>query len=460
MMEAQSVIDDAKADLGKLALATSPAFIHEGALLRAMTTTSPVFAKLTEALGLIESERHSSELASTYLETIHQSGVVGFAGVGFPVAHKLRLLRALDSGEKLLVCNANAYGFSAVKTKALLQRCPTFLRAALLLLGQLADATSIVLCTNVLERDGIAGFGSPWPVSGATVGAPEGGLWTLPLPPSFIAGEETALFHTVCGRPPIPDHRRAGPILRDTASPRSGIVLNLESVLHAAYALAVGSTAYRREGTVESPGSIVLNVIGDVNRPGLYEVPFGTSLRDLFDRYAGGVPPGETVLAIFPGGIGSRALGPEDIDLPLDPVSLRRSGNTIGRGDILVFSDKRSPAALASWLVTFLRQASCGKCHSCFETLEAIDHILTRMDDSAQNHLPAAPSVRAVVQLKILNNSATREPLYTEKLEGIEKLTSLCAFMRYRGDCGFTTMASNSIESLLHQFPGEFAKVC
>ncbi|HEX8686596.1 MAG TPA: NADH-ubiquinone oxidoreductase-F iron-sulfur binding region domain-containing protein, partial [Pyrinomonadaceae bacterium] len=277
-------------------------------------------------------------------------------------------------------------------------------------------------------------------------------------PGVYIAGEETALLELIEGRVPQPRTKPPLPTARGLfGSPT--VVNNLETVLQAHYILKIGAGAYRQVGRPYAPGTMIFSLSGHVNRPGLYELPLGTTLRELIFEHGRGVAGGRALKAILPGGVSSPALGPEALDRGLDFDSLRDAESDIGSGAVIAVAEGTCMVELATHLAEFFHHASCGKCQPCKDGTHRTSVMLNNLDrldeksvDWLSKSLPASPRNRELTVL----NSAPAGVSYTDTARGLDKLRHLCEFYKYRGDCHHSTEAAKSIQSLLSLFPDEF----
>jgi NADH-quinone oxidoreductase subunit F len=180
---------------------------------------------------------------------------------------------------------------------------------------------------------------------------------------AYICGEETALFNSIEGfrgeprsKPPFPT--QVGLFSKPT------LVNNVESLVNVLDIVLEGGPAFARIGTKESTGPKLFCLSGHVARPGLYEVPFGTTLRDLIDL-AGGVPGGRKIRAVLLGGAAGSFVGPEALDTPLTFEGTRAIGATLGSGVVMVFDETADLRPTLARIARFFRDESCGQCVPC-----------------------------------------------------------------------------------------------
>ena len=180
---------------------------------------------------------------------------------------------------------------------------------------------------------------------------------------AYICGEETSLFNSIEGmrgeprnKPPFPT--QAGLFRKPT------LVNNVETFVNVLEIVRDGGPAYAEIGTDGSTGTKLFCLSGNVAKPGVYEVPFGKTLRDLIDL-AGGVPDGRPIQAVLLGGAAGSFVTPNELDVPLTFEGTRSIGASLGSGVIMVFDDTVDMADTLLRIAAFFRDESCGQCVPC-----------------------------------------------------------------------------------------------
>jgi NADH-quinone oxidoreductase subunit F len=180
---------------------------------------------------------------------------------------------------------------------------------------------------------------------------------------AYICGEETAIFNSIEGfrgeprnKPPFPVN--AGVFGKPT------VINNVETLVNVLEILRLGGPAYAMIGTEGSTGPRLFCLSGHVKRPGVYEVDFGASLRDLL-TLAGGVAGSGRIKAILLGGAAGGFVGPDELDIPLTFEGVRAAGTTLGSGVIMVFDDTVDLTDILLRIAAFFRDESCGQCVPC-----------------------------------------------------------------------------------------------
>jgi len=186
---------------------------------------------------------------------------------------------------------------------------------------------------------------------------------------AYICGEETAMLESIEGK-------RGQPRVRPPFPPSYGlygkptIVNNVETLTNVPLILSNGADWYKKMGTADSAGVKIFSLSGRVRKPGNYELPFGTTFRELIYTYGGGVQDSRSVKAIMPAGASSSLiLVNEDkiLDTMMDYATVRTLGSDLGSASVIVIDDSVSIEWLVNKTVHFFRHESCGKCTPCRE---------------------------------------------------------------------------------------------
>ena len=180
---------------------------------------------------------------------------------------------------------------------------------------------------------------------------------------AYICGEETALFNSIEGKRGEPRNKPPFPVQVGLFG-KPTVINNVETLVNIPPIIRDGGAAYAGEGTAGSSGPKLFCLSGQVARPGLYEVPFGRTLREMI-ALAGGVSTGKTIRAVLLGGAAGAFVGPDKLDMPLTFEATRAAGATIGSGVIMVFDDSVDLGDILARIAAFFRDESCGQCVPC-----------------------------------------------------------------------------------------------
>jgi NADH-quinone oxidoreductase subunit F len=199
---------------------------------------------------------------------------------------------------------------------------------------------------------------------------------------AYIVGEETALIESLEGERGMP---RLKPPFFPAAKGlymQPTIVNNVETLSNVPWIIANGAEAYNAMGAEGSRGMRMFAVSGHVNRPGVYEVEFGTTtFRDIIYApvYGGGIRSGRSLKAFIPGGASAPWFFEEHLDLPLEKGTVDRAGSMLGSGAIVVMDETTDVVRACLSLVRFFAHESCGKCTPCREGTTWLERILSRI---------------------------------------------------------------------------------
>jgi NADH-quinone oxidoreductase subunit F len=180
---------------------------------------------------------------------------------------------------------------------------------------------------------------------------------------AYICGEETAIFGSIEGYRGEPRNKPPFPVERGLFG-QPTVVNNVETLINVLPIVLEGGVAFAGIGTERSTGPKLFCVAGTVQRPGTYEVPFGTTLRELLEL-AGGVRAHRTLRAVLLGGAAGSFVTPDDLDLRLTFEDAREVGTTLGSGVALAIDDEVDLGELLMVIAAFFRDESCGQCVPC-----------------------------------------------------------------------------------------------
>lgn len=301
------------------------------------------------------------------LREVAESGLVGRGGAAFPTGRKWQAVAQAPQRPKYLVCNADESEPGTFKDRVLLEHDPFAIVEAMTIAGfaigaeqgfvylrgeyplaheRLTAAIAQARARGLLGDD-LMGRGVRFELE-VRQGAG-----------AYICGEETALFASLEGFRGEPRSKPPFPVESGLFG-RPTVVNNVETLANVLPILQEGAAAYRALGTAGSPGTRLFCVSGKVARPGLYELPFGATLRELLSL--AGAP---AVRAVLLGGAAGTFVGERDLDLPLTFEDTRKAGATLGSGVVLVLDDSVPLGPILTRIASFFRDESCGQCVPC-----------------------------------------------------------------------------------------------
>jgi len=198
---------------------------------------------------------------------------------------------------------------------------------------------------------------------------------------AYICGEETALLESLEGK-------RGQPRVRPPFPPSYGlygkptVVNNVETLTNVPMILARGADWYQSLGTEDTAGVKIFSLSGRVKKPGNYELPFGTTFRELIYEHGGGIIDGHPIKAIMPAGASSSVIiaDKKALDTPMDYSSVRTLGGDLGSASVIVIDDTVSMDWVINKTIHFFRHESCGKCTPCREGNYWMQHLVERME--------------------------------------------------------------------------------
>jgi NADH-quinone oxidoreductase subunit F len=196
----------------------------------------------------------------------------------------------------------------------------------------------------------------------------------------YICGEETALLSALEGKRAIP---RAKPPFPQVCGlwGRPAIVNNAETLSNIPHIIKNGAGWYKGLSRCADGGTKIYGVSGRVNRPGAWELPMGTTMRELLEEHAGGMRPGYAFRGVLPGGGSTDFLIKEHLDIPMDYDSIQKAGSRLGTGTMTILDDRTCPVGMVHNLECFFARESCGWCTPCREGLPWVTEMLRAIEE-------------------------------------------------------------------------------
>jgi NADH-quinone oxidoreductase subunit F len=198
----------------------------------------------------------------------------------------------------------------------------------------------------------------------------------------YMCGEETGLLNALEGR-------RANPRSKPPFPQVSGlwgkptIVNNVETLCNVAPIVDHGAEWYKGLSQSKDSGTKLYGVSGRVKRPGLWELPMGTSIREILEEHAGGMRDGVRFRGLLPGGASTDFLVEEHLDLKMDYESVQAAGSRLGTGTMIILDDQTCPVGMVKNLEHFFAQESCGWCTPCWSGLQWTEQMLQALEEGA-----------------------------------------------------------------------------
>ena len=307
---------------------------------------------------------------------IKASGLVGRGGAAFPTGIKWEGAAEAPGDEKFVICNADESEPGTFKDRVLLLDNPHQTIEGMCITAYAIGASKgyiylrgeypyiLPILENALAEAREAGYlGEAFDIE-IRVGAG-----------AYICGEETALFESIEGKRGFPRVKPPFPTTHGLFG-KPTVINNVETLCNVPLIIEQGAAGYRKVGTEKSPGPKLFCVSGDVEKPGLYEFPFGVTLRELL-----GMAGCDTFQAVLFGGAAGAFATPKHMDVKLTFEDLRAAGLPLGSGVITVFNETRDLRDVLARLGKFFAHESCGKCYPCQMGTQRQAEILDRIAD-------------------------------------------------------------------------------
>ena len=331
----------------------------------------------------------TSMSAADVSNEVKNSGLRGRGGAGFPTGVKWSFLPN-NIWPHYVVCNADESEPGTFKDREIMEGNPfQFLEGVMLCAyGVQANAAYIYLRGEFwpiaamldekikqLEAEGLLGdklFGTDYSLR----------LYTHLGAGAYICGEETALLESLEGKMGQPRLRPPFPAVFGLYG-KPTVINNVETLANLPPIIENGAAWYKSYGTEKSPGVKIFSLSGRVKNPGNYELPLGTTFRELIYTYGGGIIDDRPVKAILPAGASSAIIKCDEaaLDTPMDYESVATLGSALGSASVIVCDDTINMAWLAEKTVNFFKHESCGKCTPCREGTYWMNHLAKRISN-------------------------------------------------------------------------------
>jgi len=292
------------------------------------------------------------------IETVDSFDILGRGGAMFPLGRKWQFTRGAsnDPRQKHIVMNADESEPGTFKDRCLMEEDPFAVIEAMTVAAYAVGAENgwIFLrgeyprvhtrLHNAVDEAMKAGY------LGKNILGKPGFNFTVHVrlgAGAYICGEETALFEAIEGKRGFPRIKPPFPTTHGLFGQPTA-VNNVETLVAMLAALNLGATEWNKYGTEDSPGTKLFCLSGHVADPGVYEVPFGRTIREMVEL-AGGVPGGKAIQAVLMGGAAGAFIGPDKLDTPLTYEDARAAGFPLGSGVIMVFDETAVYAQLAAY---------------------------------------------------------------------------------------------------------------
>jgi NADH-quinone oxidoreductase subunit F len=383
--------------------------------------------------GFVALEQALAMGAPAVIQEVTDSRLLGRGGAAFPTGRKWSAVAAQPVQPHYLVCNADESEPGTFSNRALMELDPFAVIESMTIAGFATGASKGYLyirgeyplaesrIRGAIDRARAAGYLGP-SVAGSDFAFD---IEVRRGAGAYICGEETALFESIEGKRGEPRNKPPFPVEvglfgKPTAINNVETLVNVLAILEGGPG---GGARFASTGTEGSTGPKLFCLSGNVGRPGVYEVPFGTTLGEVIEL-AGGVPDGRTIRAILLGGAAGVFVGPDTLDTPLTFEGTRAINATLGSGVVMVFDETADMVGTLRRIAAFFRDESCGQCVPCRVGTVRQEELLARLADRVE--------VRS-------------------RDEELVLLRDIGQAMRDASICGLGQTASSAIESAMRQ---------
>ena len=352
---------------------------------------TPLDVKGYEQVGGYEALRNALKqmTPAEVTETVKRSDLKGRGGAGFPTGQKWSFvpMGADAPRPKYLVVNADEMEPGTFKDRLLLESNPHQLIEGAILAAYAiqADIGYIFLRAEYKEAERRLQKAISEAYQSGYLGnniLSSGFTFELHLHVSagrYMCGEETGLLNSLEGKRATPRAKPPFPQISGLWG-KPTIVNNVETLSCVPHILRNGADWFKKLSLTEDGGTKLYGASGHVNRPGLWELPMGTTLGELIYEHAGGMKPGYQFRGVLPGGASTDFLTEEHLDVKMDYGSVQKAGSRLGTGTMILLDDQTCPVGMLLNLERFFAQESCGWCTPCREGLPWIANTLQAIE--------------------------------------------------------------------------------
>ncbi|MGE5424921.1 MAG: NADH-quinone oxidoreductase subunit NuoF [Syntrophothermus sp.] len=317
---------------------------------------------------------------------IKQSNLMGRGGAGFPTGTKWSFVPKAP-GQKYLICNADEMEPGTFKDRYLMEGNPHQLLEGMILAAYAtgADKAYIFLRWAYKKAEAILRQALKEAYKEGVLGQNIMGtginmdIYLHISAGRYICGEETALINALEGKRPIPRAKPPFPAVSGLFG-KPTVVNNVETLSCVPHIIEKGAQWFKDISATGEGGTKIYAASGRVNKPGLWELPLGTSMREVIEEYAGGMKDGYQLRAVIPGGASTDFVSAGDIDVLMDFASMPKVGSRLGTATLMVMDDRTCPVRLLHNIEQFFSLESCGWCTPCREGLPWVENILLAIE--------------------------------------------------------------------------------
>jgi len=375
-------------------------------------------------------------------DLVDESGLRGRGGGGFPTALKWKTALEQSADQKYFVCNAQESDPGSRIASALIESNPHQVLEGLAIA---AYATGATRAWVVIRDDApLALYRMQTAISQASATGLLGtnilgsgfnlSIKTFSIPGAFVCGEETALLSALEGRRGTPRHKPPYPASKGYLQYPT-VVNNAETLANLPHIIEHGPRWFRKMGTPESPGTKLIELTGNIARPGLVEMELGSAVDEIIRQPGGGFLQGNSCKGVVLGGPLGYLLHSRELGVHFDHESLKAIGASPGSGRLMVLGESTCMVDLACKVMAFATRESCGKCIPCREGSAILHRILEDLVHRPENE---------------------RGHQTLERFKGVMQMEELARVMQDTSQCGLGRSATNILLDSLRKFREEY----
>jgi NADH-quinone oxidoreductase subunit F len=321
---------------------------------------------------------------------VKASNLLGRGGAGFPTGVKWSLvpMDGEKSKPKYLVCNADEMEPGTFKDRYLLEGNPQQLIEGMIISAYAIQAEKAYIFLRWAYKKAEAGLrkaideaykvgylGKNILGSGFNLD-----LYVHSSAGRYICGEETALLNSLEGKRAVPRTKPPFPAISGLFG-RPTVVNNVETLSWISHLVENGADWFKGLSLTDTGGTKLYGVSGKVKNPGTWELPLGTTMRELLEDHAGGMITGHKFRGVLPGGASTDFLIEEHLDVKMDFTTVAAAGSRLGTGTMIILDDKTCPVAFIHNIEKFFALESCGWCTPCREGLPWVEKMLASIEE-------------------------------------------------------------------------------
>jgi NADH-quinone oxidoreductase subunit F len=366
-------------------------------------------------------------------EALKASGLRGRGGAGFATGLKWSFMPKTSDRMKVIVVNGDESEPGSFKDRLIMERGPFEVLEGILIGAWAMGAQRTYIYVRGEYRESIRALESAVKelyarkLLGKNILGKKGFDHDIVVHSgagAYICGEETGLLESLEGRKGQPRKKPPFPA-QHGAFGLPTTVNNIETFAHVPFILDRGVEWFKSRGTEKSPGTTLFGVSGHVERPGLFELPLGTPLREVLG-HAGGVRGGRRLKGVMPGGLSMPILPPTELEVPMAEEFLSQKGTHLGTGGVMVMDETVCMVRVATVVSYFFRDESCGQCTQCREGTAWVHKLCQKIEQGRGTD------------------------------EDLALLADVPSFMEGQTICAFADAAAWPIQGLLRHFRDDF----